>query len=271
MKTQTTTGPADAAAADDRTGPVRIGMLTPSSNTVLEPATATLVAPIGDVASVHFGRFRVTQIKLDAASNTQFEDGPILAAADLLADAKPHVIAWNGPSASWLGFKSDERLCGLVRDRTGVRATSAILGLNALLKIFGVRRLGLVTPYTSAVQERIAANYAKAGMEIAGEAHSGLTDNFSFSRIAEAEVDRMCREVAAARPDAIAVVCTNMRGPFVAARIEREIGIPVFDSISVTLWSALRLAGIDTTPLAGFGRLFAAVDRGDAPSASGGA
>ena len=38
-----------------------LGMLTPSSNTTLEPVTAAMIAGIPE-ASAHFGRFRVTEI-----------------------------------------------------------------------------------------------------------------------------------------------------------------------------------------------------------------
>ena len=51
--------------------------------------------------------FRITrQVKLTNAGS------------ELLAHAKVDVIAWNGTSASWLGFDRDERLCG--RDRKSV-------------------------------------------------------------------------------------------------------------------------------------------------------
>ena len=38
-------------------------MLTPSSNTTLEPVTANMLAGLPDVTA-HFGRFRVTEISL---------------------------------------------------------------------------------------------------------------------------------------------------------------------------------------------------------------
>jgi maleate isomerase len=237
--------------------PVLVGMLTPSSNTVLEPYTAALVAPLFPRVSVHFSRFRVTKIALDAASNSQFTLEPILQAAELLADARPDVIAWNGTSASWLGFDSDERLCDAVTKRTGIPATSAILGLNRLLATLGVRRLGLVTPYTSDVQHRIMANYAAAGIETVAERHSGRTDNFSFAEVSEAAIAGMCREVAAAKPDAIAIVCTNMRGPLIAPELEQELGIPILDSVAFTLWGCLDATAVDMLPLHKFGRMFA--------------
>jgi len=231
-------------------------MLTPSSNTALEPLTQALLAPVADRVSAHFGRFRVTQIALDDASNEQFRQAPILAAAELLADAKPAVIAWNGTSASWLGFDRDEALCAEITRRTGVPATSAIVSLNRLIAGLGVRRMGLVTPYTPDVQSRIIANYRSIGVEIPAEAHAGLTENFAFAEIDERRVAEMVRAAAAPGVDAVAIVCTNMRGPMVAAALERELGVVVLDSIAVTLWGCLQAVGAPTAPLAQFGRLF---------------
>lgn len=234
---------------------IRLGMLTPSSNTVLEPLTQAMLAPLADRVSAHFARFRVTQIALGDASDLQFRPEPILAAAELLADARPAVIAWNGTSASWLGFERDEALCAEITRRTGLPATSAILELNLWLKRRGIRRLGLVTPYTADVQARIIANYARIGIEIVTETHAGLTDNFAFSTLPEQRVARMCRDVAAG-VDALAVICTNMRGAMVASAIEARTGVPVLDSVAVTLWGCLTRAGIPTGRLAQFGSVF---------------
>lgn len=236
---------------------VRLGMITPSSNTALEPLTQALLAPLANHVSAHFARFKVTQIALDATANQQFDFAPILAAADLLADAKPAVIAWNGTSASWLGFDRDVALCAEITRHTGLPATSAILALNRLLKRHSVRRLGLVTPYTADVQSRIIDNYAQIGIDIVSEVHVGLTDNHAFADISEAELAQMCRVAAAPGVDAIAIVCTNMRGPMIAPALEADLGVPILDSIAATLWGCLDVAGVPTFPLRKFGKMFA--------------
>src|SRR5687767_5631971 len=96
--------------ASAASGRVRLGMLTPSSNTVLEPMTMAMLAGLPDVTA-HFARFKVTEIALSEQALAQFDDSEVLRAAELLAHAKVNVIAWNGTSASWLGFERDERLC----------------------------------------------------------------------------------------------------------------------------------------------------------------
>jgi hypothetical protein len=69
----------------------------------------------------HLSRFRVTEIALSKQALRQFDDSEIVRAAELLAHAKVSVIAWNGTSASWLGFDRDERLCERITAATGLR------------------------------------------------------------------------------------------------------------------------------------------------------
>jgi len=235
----------------------RLGMLTPSSNTILEPVTYEMLRDLPDT-SAHFARFKVTEIGLGQASTGQFDDGNILAAAELLGHAKCDVIAWNGTSASWLGFERDEALVARIEQATGIRAATCVLGYRALFRRLGVERVGLVTPYTADVQRRIAANWGAAGFSCTAEQHCGLSENFAFATVDEARIEAMCRTVAAEDCDAVAIVCTNMRGAAVAARLERELALPVLDSVAVTLWACLSAIGADMTPLRPWSRLFAA-------------
>jgi maleate isomerase len=232
-----------------------IGMLTPSSNTTLEPVTSAMLAGLPEV-SAHFGRFRVTEIALSERALAQFDDEQILSAAALLADAKLDVIGWNGTSSGWLGFDADERLCRSITERTGIAACTSVLALNEIFTKTGVRRFGLVTPYRDDVQAKLVANYGGAGFECVGERHLNKQDNFSFSEVITDTIREMAREVARSKPEAITIFCTNLRGAPLAEELEAELGIPVYDTISTVVWKALRMSGIDTLRVKGWGSLF---------------
>jgi maleate isomerase len=234
---------------------VRLGMLTPSSNTALEPITNAMLAGIAD-ASAHFSRFRVTEIALSESALRQFDDSEILRAAELLADAQVDVIAWNGTSASWLGFERDERLCERITASTGIQARTTVLAYRDLFRLLGSKRIGLVTPYRKDVQDKIIANWGSQGLQCVAERHLSLQDNFSFAEVPESEVARLTEEVAREGCDAVAVVCTNMRGAGAAEVLEARLDVPVFDSIAVTLWACLIATGIDPARIEGWGRLF---------------
>jgi maleate isomerase len=234
---------------------LRIGMLTPSSNTVLEPVTMRMASGV-DGLSVHFSRFAVTEIALDKSALGQFDDTPILRAAELLAHAKVDVIAWNGTSASWLGLQRDRDLVTRIEAATGINAATCMLGFFELFRHMGINRLGLVTPYTQDVQDKIISTYAAEGIDVIAERHLEIRDNFTFGTVPEAQINSMIREVAEAGPQAVAVVCTNMNGAATAIQLEQKLGIPVLDSVAVTLWACLIRAGADTGMIKGWGSLF---------------
>lgn len=233
----------------------RIGMLTPSSNTALEPITAAMLASLPAVTA-HFGRFKVTEIALTQSALRQFDDSEILRAAELLAHAKVDVIAWNGTSASWLGFDRDERLIERIKDATGIEARTCVLGYRDVLKRVGISRIGLVSPYTPDVQTRIASVWGANGLTITAERHANISDNFSFAEISEAEIEHMIRAVVADGCDAVAILCTNMRGAGLVYRLEAELGVPIYDSVAVTLWACLDRLGVPMAALRLWGRMF---------------
>jgi maleate isomerase len=236
-------------------GRTLLGMLTPSSNTTLEPVTTAMLAALPEV-SAHFSRFPVTEIALSDRALRQFDSTAILAAAELLAHAKVDVLAWNGTSAGWLGFDSDEQLCASIHRVTGIQTCTSVLALNEIFARTGVRRFALVSPYRDDVQQAIVRNYAAAGFDCVAERHLDLQDNFSFSTVEADQLSDMVREVAQARPEAIAIFCTNLRGAPLVAALEAQLHIPIYDTIATAVWKSLRIAGVDVQRVEGWGRLF---------------
>ncbi len=233
-----------------------IGMLTPSSNTVLEPYMCAILHQLLPEVTAHFQRFTVREISLDDKAMAQFKNDALIEAAKVLSDARMDVIAWAGTAAGWRGFEIDQELCAEITAATGAPATTSVLALNEILDRTNVRRFGLITPYLTEVQKQIVANYAAAGHEVVTERHLGDKGNFSFSEYDEPTIAGMIREVAKDKPEAIVVLCTNFRGAPLVEEIEREIGIPVYDSVSATVWKALVMTGHDPAKIKGWGRLF---------------
>ena len=233
----------------------RIGMLTPSSNTVLEPMATEILRGVPQV-SVHFSRLRVTQISLEDAALQQFDLDAHLCAARLLADARVDVIGWNGTSASWTGFEGDERLCAEIERAHDVAATTAVLAINELLEILEVRRFALVSPYIGAVQRRIIETYGRAGYECVAECRFEEQVNYAFAEIEDLRIAQAVRQVSTAGPEAVLIMCTNLRSAHLVDALEAELGVPVLDSVAAFVWKAARLCGIDTASITGWGRLF---------------
>lgn len=232
-----------------------LGMLTPSSNTIVEPVVSEMVRGVPDLTA-HFSRFEVTQISLDKDALDQFQSDRLVAAATLLSHARVASICWAGTSAGWLGPETDHRLCRQIEEATGIAATTSTLALLDAFAGAGVKNYGLVTPYLDDIQEKIIGNFRQQGFNCVDERHLGDRGNFSFSEYGEDIVEDMVREVAAGKPDAIAIFCTNLRGATLAGRLEKDLGIPVYDSNATSLWGGMRAAGLDPSCIRGWGSLF---------------
>jgi maleate isomerase len=228
--------------------------ITPSGNTVVERVTLGVASHLPQV-SMHFSRTPVygsTDPSPDAYATEGF-----LAAAKLLAHAAPQVIVWNGSKGAGIGIEHDRALAAAVQAATGIRATTSILGLQALLAVRGIRRLGIVTPYSAAGQKKTLDCLAREGYDCVADACAGLSDNLSYASVPLEQVAAMARQVAAARPQAIVCLCTNFPAAVMAAPLEAELGLPVYDSTALGVWHGLRLAGVDTAPAApAWGSLF---------------
>jgi len=48
-----------------------------------------------------------------------------------------------------------------------------------------------------------------------------------------------------------------MRGAPLAEELEAAYGIPIYDTVSTTVWKSLKIAGVDTARVKAWGKLFA--------------
>jgi maleate isomerase len=82
------------------------------------------------------------------------------------------------------------------------------------------------------------------------EAHAGIGDNLAYAGVPSGKIAEMARAVAKGRPQAVVCLCTNFPAAVMAAPLEAELGLPVYDSTALGVWHALRLCGVDTRPAA---------------------
>jgi maleate isomerase len=132
------------------------------------------------------------------------------------------------------------------------------LALNKALELWGIKKLGLITPYQEDVQMKIMENYAAIGVVIEEgmEKHLGVVKNTDIAEIGEKVLDELVKDVVGNRVDAVTTFCTN---PVAAQRVdfwEKEHGIPVFDTVATVIWDMLTKCGVDARGLNGWGMIF---------------
>ena len=155
-----------------------------------------------------------------------------------------------------MGFDADRQLCEQITLELGVPATTSTLALGDAFRSVGASSYGLVTPYLHEIQDKVLESFNNEGFTCVAERHLNDLGNFSFSEVTEAQISEMVYQVAKAEPQAITIYCTNLRGAKVVAKLEQELGIPIFDTVSVVVWKSLTLAGINPKGVLGWGGLF---------------
>ena len=232
----------------------RIGMITPSSNTMVEPLTSAMTAHLLDDLSVHYARISVTRISLDQGSLDQFERDAMLNAARLLADAKVDVICWNGTSGAWKGIAADRAISDAITADTGIPATTGTLAQLNAFRAHGVSRYALAVPYLADVRDAIVGVYGDEGFRCVNSANLGISTNFAFAEIDLETLRDLVRRADHPDAEAVVVVCTNLAAARLVEELEQELGKPVHDSLVVSLWHPLRMIGWQQ-PIPGWGRL----------------
>lgn len=234
----------------------KIGFITPSSNAALEPLTNLMMQQISDRASAHFSRLQVRTLTLDAKDVNQFETAKLVEAADLLSDAGVDAILWNGTSGAWSGkgFEADLEICAAITASTGVPASTSSLAQLEVLAHYGIQKFGLATPYVKATARQMAATYESAGFEVVSQARLDISTNTVVGATSFDTIKQLLRDADSPSAECIVVGCTNLPAAAVLDEMEHELGKPIYDSIAVTLWQALRMVGINN-PLHGWGRL----------------
>lgn len=234
--------------------PHLLGTILPSANTVVERVTMAMLSGTG-VAPL-FTR-SAKRGATDPFPDRHDMDG-LLAAADLLADARPQAIVFAAGKGAVVGLAQDRALAAAITQRTGIPVTTPALALPSALGALGVTRIALIGPHDRGYNLRAARGLAEAGIAMVAEESLGIADNLAFAGVGPDAIAAMARRAArAAGVQAIVAWNTNCAAAPLAATLEAELGLPLIDATALGLWAGLGAAGIAARPGPAWGRLFA--------------
>jgi len=180
----------------------------------------------------------------------------IAEAAELLADAKCDVIVFHCTASSTeSGRDAEARVVDTIRQATGVQATTTGSALLDALGALGARRLVALSPYMEESSAREIAFLREAGLDIVRDRSLNMTSSDEYLSVRPADWLRMIEEESDPNADAYLLSCTNIHSLDIIEAAERSTGKAVVASNQATLWTCLRMCGLDDRVL-GLGRLF---------------
>ena len=204
-------------------------MIVPSSNTVVEPICSRLFAGMEAQITVHYARLEVINVSLDEGSARQFTSDAMVRAAMQLAQANADAIVWNGTAGSWLGIERDRRIFRRIEKETGIKTSTASLGLVNSCRDFPVECLHLVTPYIKEINDAIIREYEALGLKISGVTGLGITKNTDIGSVTAGQMEDFQKHTGAKKPGGNwEVVCTNLAAAWRAEAIEKKTGAVLF-------------------------------------------
>ncbi|MGH2615528.1 MAG: maleate cis-trans isomerase family protein [Thermomicrobiales bacterium] len=199
---------------------------------------------------------------LEVAEGRQFEQ-----LAKDLATVRPHALAWMCTSGSFSrGAVWDAELCRMLSRHGACPATTTSTALVTALAAYGVRRVGLATPYETPVMQRLAGYLAEHGISAVSCVGLGLTRDWEISTLTPMDVAALVRQADCPEAEAIFLSDTCLVLSPLAEALEMDLRKPVFSANMVTMWHALHLAGVREAP-PGIGSLFRLHPARDPPRA----
>ncbi len=225
-------------------------VLLPATNSMVEPDLASLRPP-----GVTFQTFRFPFPALPAEVETLAE--LMAPSLELCRVCEPdRVLLGYSPEYLDQPAAVTARLRQLLAERTGVPVTMAFEAVHEALRCLGAERLGVVTPFPEAADDRVRAWFTSQGFRIdrlVGLA-SAQKGKVYTARISASEIRAAFQAVDGPGIEALVQVGTNLICSPLVEQLEAELGKPVIAVNTATAWAALRQHGI-TDRLAGWGRL----------------
>lgn len=173
----------------------------------------------------------------------------------ILPGIRLDVVAFGCTSAT-MTLGEEAVFAEIRRARPSIACTTPVTAALAAFGALGVSRIGLLTPYSPAINAGLVAYFEERGLKVAAQATFNRTDDLEAARISVSSIEQAAERLARAPGvEAVFVSCTSLRVAEAAARIEARCGIPITSSNHAMAWHSLRLAGIhDVNETAG--RLF---------------
>lgn len=131
----------------------------------------------------------------------------------------------------------------------GIPCSTTTLATAAALTHLSIRDVGIAAPYTLELTARVGEFYTREGCVVhdARCMESTPGSNVEIAKCKDEDIRDVVRKSAATLgAKAVLVTCTNWPATALVAELEEELGIPIIDSIAVTVWEGLRM--VDCRP-----------------------
>jgi maleate isomerase len=207
----------------------KIGIVVPSTNTTMEPEMHSM-GPRG--VTFHTARLYLPQSSIRSPEEAQraaaaFEAALETAIRDVATAEIDHLmvgvsaLSFMGGIAGGQGF--EER----VRKMTSVPITTASGAATAALRLYDVKKIGILSPHPAMFDEHYTRFFAESGYEVTKLHRIDCPTTLAIAMVDEISIRGGLRDLIEAGSEAIVQVGTDLVFTRLADEAERWLGVPV--------------------------------------------
>lgn len=242
----------------------KIGIVTPSVNTVTQPECDNLCPPgvTNHIARMFTPNDPVTS-DADFTELVRRIDAALEDSVKSIMTCEPdHLVLGVSAESIWGGGlepsrKIAKRIKAIAGEKIGL--TQASESLPAALKAFGVKkRIGLISPYFDVAHKHLTQFVEEIGFELVRAKHLAAKGPVLIAHATANDIRDALRYVDGNGDDVEAIIQFGANFPVqaIAAEAEGWLGKPVISVNTANYWYALRSLGINDQ-IHGYGRLMA--------------
>jgi maleate isomerase len=234
----------------------KVAVLIPSTNTIVGPEFQSM-APPG--VTFHTSRIKLTRTSMstDAEFEALMEDiaSAMPLAVDEVRDYQPDYLTMGISSETfWNGVDGHDRLKREVGERSGLPVTTGAEAVSAALRLLGLERLAVVSPYQPIGDAHVKRFLTESGFEVVRMKGLRCPTAVSIAHVTEETLRQALVELDGDDVDGLLQVGTNLAMARLADEAERWLGKSVIAVNTAIVWHTLRACGIQDR-LPGFGTL----------------
>lgn len=152
-------------------------------------------------------------------------------------------VAYACTSGSFVGGVTGEQQLQKIMIKAGAPAAVTTSGAAVeALRALGIQRVAIATPYNESLTQLLADYLSEAGFTVVSSGYLDMEDG--IARIEYDAVKRLANVVDHPEAEAVFFSCTNLRTFDIIEELEAQLDKPILSANQVTMWAAMRQAGI---------------------------
>jgi len=225
----------------------KMGVVVPSTNTTMEPEMH-FMAPCG--VTFHTARIYLAQSSVRSPEEARnaveaFQTALGIAIRDVTTAEIDHLLIGVSALSFMEGVTGSQRFEETLKKITKVPTTTAASATTAALRLYGVKRLGILSPHPLMFDEHYIRFFVESGYDVVKLHRIDCPTTLAIAMVDEATIRAALQNLSDDGAEAIVQVGTDLVMTRLADEAERWLAKPVFSVNATMLWHALRASNIE--------------------------